>query len=55
MNISVVFDWKTVAAAGAVVAGTILVSKVAPAEAKEVLIHAIDACRELVKSKKNLC
>lgn len=38
---------RTVGVSGLVVMGTILVLRIDPSEAKEVLIHAIDACKEI--------
>ena len=46
MNCSVVFDWKFVVAFGVATASIILVTKMSPADAKEVSIHVIDAYKE---------
>ena len=43
MNTTVILDWKFVAAFGGAAAVVILATKMNPAEAKEVLTHAVDA------------
>lgn len=42
MNTTVILDWRFVVAIGAATAGIILAVKMTPAEAKEVLTHAVD-------------
>ncbi|MCI6443549.1 MAG: MFS transporter [Clostridia bacterium] len=46
MNYSVVIDWKFVVACGATAVATIFAVKMNAADAKEVSIHAVDACKE---------
>ena len=46
MNCTVVLDWKFAAAIGASVVGIIFAVKMNAADAKEVSIHAVDACKE---------
>ena len=46
MNYTVVIDWKFPVAVGVAVAGIIFAVKMTAADAKEVSIHAIDACKE---------
>ena len=38
---------RTIGVTGLMTMGTILALKIDPSEAKEVLIHAIDACKEV--------
>lgn len=47
MDFKVNIDYKTIAALGASVVGTILVCKIEPSDVKEVLIDMVDACKEL--------
>ncbi len=44
MNSTVMIDWRFVAATGGSTALIILIGKLESGDAKEVLIHAIDAC-----------
>lgn len=46
MNCTVVLDWKFVVALGAAAVSIIFAAKMNAADAKEVSIHAIDACKE---------
>jgi len=46
MNCTVVLDWKFAVALGAAAVGIIFAVKMDAAEAKEVSIHAVDACKE---------
>ena len=46
MNYTVVIDWKFPVAVGVAVAGIIFAVKMTAADAKEVSIHVIDACKE---------
>lgn len=46
MNYTVAIDWKFPVALGIAVAGIIFAVKMTAADAKEVSIHAIDACKE---------
>jgi hypothetical protein len=46
MNYTVVIDWKLALALGVASVSIILANKIDAAGAKEVSIHAIDACRE---------
>ena len=46
MKLLVVLDWKTVAALGAAICGTILATKLDPSAAERVSTHAVDACKE---------
>lgn len=46
MNYTVVIDWKFPVAVGVAVAGIIFAVKMTAADAKEVSIRAIDACKE---------
>ena len=46
MNYTVVLDWKFAVALGAAAVGIIFAVKMDTADAKEVSIHAIDACKE---------
>ena len=47
MNYTVVIDWKFPVAIGVAVAGIIFAVKMTAADAKEVSIRAIDACKEV--------
>ncbi len=46
MNFTVVIDWKFAVALGAVTVGVIFAVKMNAEDAKEVSIHAVDACKE---------
>lgn len=46
MNCTVVIDWKFAVALGAAAVGIIFASKMDAADAKEVSIHAVDACKD---------
>ncbi len=46
-NITVVFDWKFIAALCFGAAGIIVAKKLTPEQAKEVSIAAVDACKEI--------
>lgn len=46
MNYTVVFDWKFAVALGAVAVSIIFAVKMNATDAKEVSIHAVDACKE---------
>lgn len=46
MNCTVVLDWKFAVALGAAAVGIIFAVKMDAADAKEVLIHEVDACKE---------
>lgn len=46
MNCTVVLDWKFAVALGAAAVGIIFAAKMGAADAKEVSIHAVDACKE---------
>lgn len=46
MNCTVVLDWKFAVALGAAAVGIIFAVKMDAADAKEVSIHAVDACKE---------
>lgn len=46
MNYSVVIDWKFVVALGVATVGIIFAVKMSPADAKEVSIHTVDACKD---------
>lgn len=46
MDCTVIFDWKFVVALGAATAGVVFAVKMDPTDAKEVLIYAIDTCKE---------
>ena len=50
MNFTVVLDWKFAVAIGAISVGIIFAVKMDASDAKEVSIHAIDACKEYVVS-----
>lgn len=45
MNCTVVLDWKFAVALGAAAVGIIFAMKMDAADAKEVSIHAVDACK----------
>lgn len=45
INISVDLNWKSFSAIGASLIGLVIVKKMDPNQAKEVSIHAIDACK----------
>lgn len=47
MNFNVLIDWKFVGALGASTVGIIFATKMNPDQAKEVLIKAIDAYKEI--------
>ncbi len=47
MNYTVVIDWKFNVALGVATVCTIFAAKMDAAGAKEVLTHAVDACKEL--------
>lgn len=53
MNCSV--DWKFVVATGLAVAGIVFSVKTDAADAKEVLIHGIDACKEWAITVRGCC
>ncbi len=55
MNFNVTVDWKFVVALGASVTGIIFAVKMDGAEAEQVSIHAVDACKELVEARNSLC
>lgn len=55
MNYTVVIDWKFPVALGVAVAGVIFAMKMNAADAKEVSIHAIDACKEYAVAVKGNC
>lgn len=46
MNCTVVMDWKFAVALGAAAVGIIFAVKMDAADAKDVSIHAIDACKK---------
>ena len=55
MNYTVVFDWKFVVALGTAVVGIIFAAKMDATEAEEVLIHAVDACKEYAVAVPGNC
>ena len=46
MNYTVVLDWRFVVALGVAATGVIFAMSMTSADAKEVMIHAIDTCKE---------
>lgn len=46
MNFTVIFDWKSMVALGGSFVAILLVLKFDSTMAKEVSIHAVDACKE---------
>lgn len=46
MNCTVVIDWKFAVALGAAAVAVIFAVKMDAADAKEVSIHAVDACKD---------
>lgn len=55
MNCTVNIDWKFPVALGVAVAVVIFAVKMDAADAKEVSIHAIDACKEYAMSQNGDC
>ena len=55
MNYTAIFDWKFVVALGAASVGIISAVKMDPADAKEVSIHVIDACKEVAVAYVGHC
>ncbi len=55
MNCTVVIDWRFAVALGAATVGIILVVKMDSTEAKEVIIHAVDACKEYAVAVTGRC
>ena len=55
MNYTVVIDWKFPVALGVAVAGIIFAAKMTAVDAKEVSIHAIDACKEYAVAFNGNC
>ena len=55
MNCTVILDWKFAVALGAAVVGIIFATKMSDTDAKEVSIHAIDACKEYAVAHNDNC
>lgn len=55
MNCTVVLDWKFAVALGAATVGIIFAVKMNAADAKEVSIHAVDACKEYAVAVTDDC
>lgn len=54
MNFTVLIDWKFVVALGAAAGITIFTMKMDSSEAEQVLIHAIDACKDYAEAVKGV-
>lgn len=55
MNCTVVLDWKFAVALGVVFVGVIFAVKMDASDAKEVSIHAVDACKEYAIAFNGKC